>query len=213
MTENEPCLREEVMLKLNAKYPVMKNMYGIRKIGIFGSVARGEETGTSDVDIEVEFEPASDNFQNYYLLLCFLEELLGKPVDLVTTRVLDSYIRPDVSDSRAELNRDRVYITQILDEILFLMQRSRTMTYKEFIRDEIVKRAVARSLEIIGESARNISPSFREAHTSIPWDELVAMRYRLIHMYFGIDWHLAWGILEREVPALDPPLRNLLRRM
>ena len=213
MTDNEPCLREEVMLKLNAKYAIMKNMYGIRKIGIFGSVARGEETGTSDVDIEVEFEPAADNFHNYYSLLCFLEELLGKPVDLVTTRVLDSYIRPDVSDSRAELNRDRVYITQIHEEILFLMQRSRTMTYKEFLRDEIVKRAVSRSLEIIGESAHHISPSFREAHTSVSWDELVAMRYRLVHMYFGIDWHLAWGILERQIPALDSPLRNLLRRM
>ncbi len=71
MNDNEPCLREEVMLKLNAKYPVMKNLYGIRKIGIFGSVARGEETGTSDVDIEVEFEPAADNFNNYYNLLCF----------------------------------------------------------------------------------------------------------------------------------------------
>jgi Uncharacterized conserved protein len=213
MTENKPCLREDVMLKLNAKYPVMKNLFGIRKIGIFGSVARGEETGTSDVDIEVEFEPADDTFHNYYGLLCFLEELLGKPVDLVTTRVLDSYIRPDVSDSRAELNRDRVYITQILDEILFLIQRSRTITYKEFVRDEIVKRAVARSLEIIGESAHNLSPSFREAHTGIPWDELVAMRYRLIHMYFGVDWHLAWDILERQIPALEPSLRYLLRRM
>jgi predicted nucleotidyltransferase len=72
----------------------IKKRYGVKKIGVFGSHVRGEQTETSDVDLLVEFdEPTFDNFMD---LLFFLEELFGKDVDLITTRGMSPYIRPNI---------------------------------------------------------------------------------------------------------------------
>ena len=68
--------------------------FTVRKIGVFGSYARGEQKEISDVDILVEFDkPTFDNFMD---LVFFLEELLGKKVELVTTKALSPYISPFV---------------------------------------------------------------------------------------------------------------------
>ena len=72
----------------------IKKRYGVKKIGVFGSYARGEQTETSDIDLLVEFEnPTFDNFMD---LLFFLEDLFGKDVDLITTSGMSPYIRPNI---------------------------------------------------------------------------------------------------------------------
>ena len=72
----------------------IRKRYGVKKIGVFGSHVRGEETETSDVDLLVEFEkPTFDNFMD---LLFFLEDLFGKDVDLITTRGMSPYIGPSI---------------------------------------------------------------------------------------------------------------------
>jgi predicted nucleotidyltransferase len=72
----------------------IKKQFGVRRIGVFGSFARGEEKDTSDVDILVEFEnPTFDNFMN---LAFFLEDLFQRKVDLVTPNSLSPYIGPYV---------------------------------------------------------------------------------------------------------------------
>ena len=72
----------------------IKRRFGVKRIGIFGSHARGEEKETSDVDVLVEFvEPSFDNFMD---LAFFLEDLFGREVDLVTTGGLSPHIAPFV---------------------------------------------------------------------------------------------------------------------
>jgi predicted nucleotidyltransferase len=64
----------------------------VKRIGLFGSFARGEEKDTSDVDIMVEFEEPT--FDNFMRLAFFLEDLFGRRVELVTPDSLSSYIGP-----------------------------------------------------------------------------------------------------------------------
>lgn len=72
----------------------IKKKFGVKRIGLFGSFARGEQKDTSDVDILVEFEePTFDNFMN---LAFFLEDLLSRRVELVTPDSLSPYIAPFV---------------------------------------------------------------------------------------------------------------------
>lgn len=54
---------------------IIKQEYGIKKIGVFGSFARGEEKEGSDVDVLVEFEDNFEKFDNYIELKYFLEDL------------------------------------------------------------------------------------------------------------------------------------------
>lgn len=75
---------------------IIKQKYGVRKIGIFGSFARGEEKEGSDVDVLVEFEDNFENFDNYIELKYFLEDLFGRKVDLVTVEALRPQLKDDI---------------------------------------------------------------------------------------------------------------------
>ena len=70
--------------------------YGVRRLGIFGSVARGEHDSESDIDLLVEFQKETKTFDNFIQLVFFLEELLGRKVELVTTESLSPYIGPRI---------------------------------------------------------------------------------------------------------------------
>ncbi|MCI9427375.1 MAG: nucleotidyltransferase [Eubacterium sp.] len=67
--------------------PILQN-YGISRAYLFGSYARGEATGNSDIDLRID----SDNIKSMFTLGALYEELteaLKKPVDLVTTNALE----------------------------------------------------------------------------------------------------------------------------
>ncbi len=71
--------------------------FGVTKIGLFGSVVRGEERATSDIDILVEIEPAKKSYSSFLDLADYLEDLFeGRKVDLVTTAAISKYILPYV---------------------------------------------------------------------------------------------------------------------
>ena len=70
--------------------------YGIHRFGIFGSFVRAEQNDKSDIDILVEFEPEKKSFDNFMNLAFFLEELLGRKVDLITPESLSPYIGPKI---------------------------------------------------------------------------------------------------------------------
>jgi uncharacterized protein len=70
--------------------------YGVKRCGVFGSFARGKQTEYSDVDILVEFEQGKKSFDNFIHLALFLEETLGRKVELVTPESLSPYIGPHI---------------------------------------------------------------------------------------------------------------------
>lgn len=70
--------------------------FGLRKIGIFGSLARGQEQKTSDVDLLLDFEPSQKNYKNFFAGVSFLERLLNRPVDAVTPQALSPYLKPHI---------------------------------------------------------------------------------------------------------------------
>ena len=73
----------------------MEKEYSVKTIGVFGSVARNEQTGESDIDLLVEFSKPV-GFVTFMRLENFLSEQLGKQVDLVTSDSLKPVIRQDV---------------------------------------------------------------------------------------------------------------------
>ena len=73
--------------------------YGVQRIALFGSMARGEETRKSDIDILVDFEEPRRKPLGLFKWIELEEELgarLGRKVDLVSSTALNKYIRPYV---------------------------------------------------------------------------------------------------------------------
>ena len=94
------------------------------------------------------------------------------------------------------------YLRHILDEVAFLTRIVEAHGIKAIESDETLGRAVVRSLEVIGEAARNISEDYRTKHAFIPWRKIVGLRNRLIHEYFAIDFDILKGILADEISEL-----------
>ena len=87
--------RSETLALLSQHKPAMQHRYGVRSLALFGSHAREQSRADSDIDMLVEFDgPATS--ARYFGLQFFLEDLLGRPVDLVTTQALRPQLRPFV---------------------------------------------------------------------------------------------------------------------
>lgn len=76
--------------------PVLQQRFGIAKIGIFGSFARGEERPDSDVDVLVTFQEGRKTFDNFMGTKFYLEDLFMRKVDLVTDAALKPLIRDPI---------------------------------------------------------------------------------------------------------------------
>ncbi|MFY1110846.1 MAG: nucleotidyltransferase family protein [Methanosarcinaceae archaeon] len=72
---------------------LIRQKFGVKRIGIFGSFARGEEREDSDLDVLVEFEEGQKTFDNYMDLQFYLEDLFGREVDLVTEKALKRQLK------------------------------------------------------------------------------------------------------------------------
>ncbi len=70
--------------------------FGVTKLSVFGSFITGKVKTDSDVDFLVEFEPQQKNYDNFIELSFYLEDLLGRKVELVTAQGLSKHIGPNI---------------------------------------------------------------------------------------------------------------------
>ncbi|MSQ06105.1 MAG: nucleotidyltransferase [Dehalococcoidia bacterium] len=78
--------------------------FGVSRLGIFGSFARGQQRDESDVDVLVEFAPGCKTFDAFIHLAFFLEDLFERPVELVTPESLSPYIGPHILSETEYVN-------------------------------------------------------------------------------------------------------------
>ena len=87
-----------VLKKLTVAAPAIRTQFGVTKIGILGSFARGGQTKKSDVDVLVDFAQGYATLRNFVGLADYLEALFKRKVDLLTVGGIDKYIRPYIEE-------------------------------------------------------------------------------------------------------------------
>jgi len=102
------------------------------------------------------------------------------------------------------------YLRHILDEVEYLIEQQRDLDYETFYADPTLRRAFVRSLEIIGEASKKIPPEIKQRYPDIEWRAMAAMRDRLIHDYFGVDYEIVWDVVSRKIPVLAIDIRQVL---
>jgi len=95
MTEKKIVAKEEIFELILSSQRKIKS-YGVKRLGLFGSFVRGEQKPDSDIDLLVEFEQEKKTFDNFIQLAFFLEEILGRRVELITIDALSPYIAPHI---------------------------------------------------------------------------------------------------------------------
>jgi uncharacterized protein with HEPN domain len=79
-----------------------------------------------------------------------------------------------------------------------------------FLKNETIQRAFVRSLEIIGEAAKQVPEDFRNQHPNVQWKSMAGMRDRLIHAYFGVDYAIVWDVVQTRIPELRQQIASIL---
>ncbi len=74
--------------------------------------------------------------------------------------------------------------------------------YDAFIDNEVLRLAVERLIEIIGEASRRITTGFKQLNPDIPWADILGQRNILAHEYGDIDYELLWDVVENGLPDL-----------
>jgi uncharacterized protein with HEPN domain len=85
-------------------------------------------------------------------------------------------------------------------------------TRTELDTDEQLALALTRLVEIIGEAASKISEDLRARTPTIPWNNIIGTRNRLVHAYESVDYEILWTIISKELPDLLKQLQELIQR-
>ncbi len=105
------------------------------------------------------------------------------------------------------------YLQHILDECKYIVSVITPKTTKDaFLSDETLKRAIARSLEIIGEATKKIPADVKYHWQSIQWRNMAGMRDKLIHDYMGIDYHIVWDVAKNVIPSLLEQIQEVIEQ-
>ena len=107
----------------------------------------------------------------------------------------------------------RLFLMEILEAIEKIERYIDSLSFEDFVKNEMVVDAVIRNLEIVGEAARNIPEEVRSKYSDIPWKRVVGFRNIVIHGYFDVDLEIVWVIAKERLPELKPLIKRMLKEL
>ena len=107
-------------------------------------------------------------------------------------------------------DKDAGYLWDMLDSAKTINDFVSGVSFSQYMQDRQLQLAVERSIEIIGEAARRITKVFQDAHSDIPWRNIIAQRNVLAHEYGEIKQELIWKVATVRIPELIATLELLV---
>lgn len=108
--------------------------------------------------------------------------------------------------------KDLIYIYHINDSIKKILEYCEGISEEDFIKKSLVQDAVIRKIEIIGEASSKLSKEFKSENNFIPWKNIVGMRNKLIHDYFGVDVIAVWQTVNTDIPELKGQIEIIINK-
>ena len=105
---------------------------------------------------------------------------------------------------------DAIRLRHLIDAASEAVSFARGRTREDLKSDRQLALSLVKDIEIVGEAASQITESTRMELTEVPWPEIIAMRNRLIHAYFDINFDIVWQTVQEDLPALLVVLESVL---
>ena len=104
----------------------------------------------------------------------------------------------------------QLYLQDIVSCCAKVLRYTQGMTFEPFLADEIIYDAVARNLQIIGESVKNVPQDMRDCVPEIEWRKIAGLRDILAHAYFQVEDEIIWDVVQNKIQPLQEQVQQLL---
>ena len=110
-----------------------------------------------------------------------------------------------------EAIRDLGRLQHMLEHIDRATQFLEGKTLSDLEKEAVLRYAVVKCLEIIGEAAYMLTLEFKEKHPQTPWNVIIKMRHVLVHGYYSIQMPIVWDIVQNDFPVLRPQIKEYIK--
>ena len=107
--------------------------------------------------------------------------------------------------------RDLGRLEHMLEHIDRANQFMEGKSLADLEKDAMLRYAVVKCLEIIGEAAYMLSLEFKDAHPQTPWNVIIKMRHVLVHGYYSIQMPIVYDIVINDFPNLRPQIEAYIK--
>ncbi len=105
---------------------------------------------------------------------------------------------------------DVIRLRHMLDAAREAVSFARGRTRNDLNTDRQLVLSLVKDIEIVGEAASKITEPTQMETPQIPWQEIIAMRNRLVHGYFDINLNIVWQTVQKDLPTLISQLEHAL---
>jgi uncharacterized protein with HEPN domain len=98
--------------------------------------------------------------------------------------------------------RNRAKIIKMRHYAQKLINYTKGLEYRDFVKNAMLVEACSFNLSQIGECAHKVSKDFQAKRTDIPWKSLYALRNQIVHEYEGVNMVIVWDIITEDLPDL-----------
>ena len=104
-----------------------------------------------------------------------------------------------------------IYLRHMLDAINTVEEYLKGVSESRSNDTRLLQDGVIRQIEIAGEAARHLSKDIRRIYSEVPWQDVIGMRDKLIHDYFGVDIEKVWLTAQEDLPVLKQQVAGILK--
>ena len=106
--------------------------------------------------------------------------------------------------------RDEARLRHMIEAIDNIFEFTSRETFESYQQNKILRFAVIKNLEIVGEAAYLLTKAFKEAHAEIEWSAVIGMRHILVHGYYQIRDEIVWETIETDLLPLKASVQMIL---
>ncbi len=105
------------------------------------------------------------------------------------------------------------YLVEMLRAMERILAYTKEISYHEFTSNDLIRDAVIRNFEVMGESVKHVPFNFQRSNRILPWGKMYAMRNFIVHEYFDVDDEILWGIIQQDLHRNANDLARIIERL
>lgn len=110
-------------------------------------------------------------------------------------------------------DNDKERVLHIDEALSFILNHTQGKDEDAFLRDDLLKYATLKQIEIIGEAAYYLSDNLKEKYHEVEWHKIIGARHIYVHHYFQVNWLIVWEIISDDIPKMKADIGKIIKEL